>query len=66
MNPRLAFVPPKIDYARRNYSADVQDILVLMLQRDPKKRADLASVCGLPIVQKIHRQLVKEELTYTG
>lgn len=64
MNMRLSFVPPKIDYTRRNYSAGVQDILVMMLQRDPKKRAALDCICRLTLVENIYKQLVKEEKKY--
>lgn len=64
MNPRLTYTPPTIDYVRRNYSSGVQDILVLMLQRDPQKRANLNVIVRLPLVEKISLQLNKEEAIF--
>lgn len=64
MNPRLAFVPPKIDYERRNYPAGVQGLLEAMVQRDPQKRFDIAHICRMSIVKKIFVQLSKEEAEF--
>jgi serine/threonine protein kinase len=64
MNFRLIFIPPKIDFFRRNYSSNVQDLLDLMLQRDPKKRYGLKSICVHPICLEIYLKLLKEERDY--
>jgi hypothetical protein len=52
---------PVIDCARRNYHADVQGLLEMMLQRDPKKRKDLQNICNARIVSGIYKDLCREE-----
>lgn len=61
MNKNLVFHPPKIDFAARNYSPQFQDILNLMLQRDPKMRADLSVVCRTKVVQPYFAAVKNEE-----
>lgn len=61
MNSNLSFVVPQIDCVRRNYSPKFQDILNVMLQRDPKKRQDLTAICRFKILEPIYMDLKKEE-----
>lgn len=61
MNSRLSFTPPEIDYKRRNYDPAIQELMSLMLQRNPQKRVDLNCVCKMPIVRKIYEELKAEE-----
>lgn len=64
MNASLSFIVPQIDFIRRNYSPNIQELLSLMLQRDPKKRADLSVICRFKLVEPFYLQLKKEEYAF--
>lgn len=61
MNPSLSYIVPKINRSVANLPASFQDLLNLMLQRDPKKRADLSVICRLKLVENIYQDLQREE-----
>lgn len=63
MNQHLAFMPPKIDYQRRNYEPYVQQFLELMLHRTPKDRASIQMICNFSPIKKstMYSQLMDED-----
>jgi len=64
LNESVQFIPPKIDFVRRNYAPGCQQLLEMMIQRSPSKRATILEVCQQPLVADIHRELLEEELAY--
>lgn len=63
MNHHLEFIPPKIDYQRRNYEPYVQQLMELMLHRTPINRATIHMICNFQPLKKasIYSQLVQED-----
>lgn len=66
MNPNLKFNPPLIDYEKRNYSYYVQTMLEAMVQRDPKKRVNIKTICKYCYFEKssYYQELLKEDKKY--
>jgi serine/threonine protein kinase len=51
LNYKLDFYPPQIDYVRRRYDGRVQDLLEMMVQRNPMKRATIQTICNQPVLK---------------
>lgn len=60
INPLLIFQCPKVDWIGRKYDASYQQVLEMMLQRDPEKRKDINIICSHPSFARQFRILQTE------
>lgn len=65
MNFNLDFFPPVIDCKRRCYDPRIQNILELMVQRDPSKRAHITTICNNAFLKTspYYIELMKEDMS---
>ncbi|XP_070508307.1 serine/threonine-protein kinase Nek5-like [Chironomus tepperi] len=61
LNSVLTFTCPKVDWISRKYDPNYQQVLEMMLQRDPEKRKDISTICRFP---SFARQLILLENEY--
>jgi serine/threonine protein kinase len=64
MNFQKKYKPPQVDFVRRNYSSNLQDIVTVCLQRDPALRWSIADICHLPALHSYYKIRKDEELRF--
>lgn len=65
LNFEVPYKPQQVDLSRRNYSQNLQEIIDVCLQRDPKFRWSISDVCKLPAFESYYKLRKDEELRFS-